>query len=579
MHEEENDGGTPGKPGSGTAAGTTESKAAESAAGGGADSGSAAVGRKASATRSGSSRLAGRRGAVAGVLSGAVILAAGGGLVAATALAPQPSAARPLGVAEAAVPAGSVQDVCPAPARLLEGTPVGTDPQFSPESATAKSSVSALVVSSAGGSLPGSALSALKGSELQRIAKAPGSATAPAGSSGLLAGALEGRSVDDVSVLSADALGNRQPAAAALMAYTATDGDLRGSAAAACQTPSNDLWLSGANTAVGRSSVLHLTNASTTPATVNLDLFGKAGQVRASGSRGLLVGPKSTRSIVLAGLAPGEERLSVHVRSSGGPVSGFIQQSVLRGLTPGGVDFIAPGISAAASQVMTGIDIQDAGDVKSLTGESGFGDAGPALQITVPGPSDAVVEVKLFGRAGQQALPGGGVVTAKAGTVTEIPLSGVPAGQYTVSATSDVSIVAAARVSRGLKASQSQDFAWSPATAQLGSQHVVPLPQGGERLMVFGALDGRTTISYTPITADGKLHAAATADIAAGTTTALKAADRIGDRAVVGYLVSASGGAAYGTVLLEREGRNDISTVGITAGAEGQEKVAVTLGY
>ena len=188
------------------------------------------------------------------------------------------------------------------------------------------------------------------------------------------------------------------------------------------------------------------------------------------------------------------------------------------------------------------------------------------------------MEVKLFGRAGQQALPGGGVVTAKAGSVTEVPLSGVPAGQYTVSATSDVSIVAAARVSRGLKTSQSLDFAWSPATDQLGSQHVVPLPQGGERLLVFGALDDRATISYTPITADGKLRTAATADIAAGTTTTLKAADRIGNSAVVGYLVSASGGAAYGTVLLEREGRNDVSTVAIAPGAEGQEKVPVDAG-
>lgn len=575
MHKEENDGGTPGRRGSGPAGRATGRGAAGSSA-----ARSNAAGASTSASRSGgASRIAGRRGIVAGLLSAAAILAASGGLVAATTLAPQPSAAKPLDVAEAAVPAGSVQDVCPAPARLLEGTPVGTDPQFSPESATAKSAVSAAVVSSAGSALPGSALSALKGSELVRIAKAPGSATAPAGSSGLLAGVVEGQTVDDVSVLSADALANRQPAAAALMTYTATDGDLQGSAAAACQTPSNDLWLSGANTALGRSSVLNLTNASTTPATVNLELYGKAGQVKASGSRGLLVGPKSTRSIVLAGLAPGEERLSVHVRSSGGPVSALIQQSVLRGLTSGGLDFIAPGISAAPAQVVTGLDIQDSGDVKTLTGESGFDDAGPSLQITVPGPSDAVVEVKLFGRAGQQALPGGGVVTAKAGSVTEVPLSGVPAGQYTVSATSDVSIVAAARVSRGLKTSQSLDFAWSPATDQLGSQHVVPLPQGGERLLVFGALDDRATISYTPITADGKLRTAATADIAAGTTTTLKAADRIGNSAVVGYLVSASGGAAYGTVLLEREGRNDVSTVAIAPGAEGQEKVPVTLGY
>ncbi len=61
------------------------------------------------------------------------------------------------------------------------------------------------------------------------------------------------------------------------MSYTATDGDLQGSAAAACQQPANDLWLVGANTALGRTAVLNLSNASSTPATVSLDLYGAQG--------------------------------------------------------------------------------------------------------------------------------------------------------------------------------------------------------------------------------------------------------------------------------------------------------------
>jgi hypothetical protein len=43
--------------------------------------------------------------------------------------------------------------------------------------------------------------------------------------------------------------------------------------------------------------------------------------------------------------------------------------------------------------------------------------------------------------------------------------------------------------------------------------------------------------------------------------------------------LSAAGGAAYGAVLLEQDGRNDVATVAVTPGAEGQEKVPVTLGY
>jgi hypothetical protein len=228
---------------------------------------------------------------------------------------------------------------------------------------------------------------------------------------------------------------------------------------------------------------------------------------------------------------------------------------------------------------MTGVDIQDAAGIAAVTRKGGFDDAGPTLSLTVPGSADAVVEVKLFGRDGQKALPGGGVVTAKAGAVTEMTLAGVPAGHYTVSTSSDVSFVAAVRVTRGLTAERPADVAWAASGVRLGSQHVVPVPQGGDRTLVFGVLENRATISYTPITADGKIRAAATADVAGGTTTSIKVPEKVDESAVVGYLVSASGDAAYGALLLQQEGREDISTLAFMPAATGQEKVPVTLGY
>ena len=530
-------------------------------------------------------RLKSLSGAVGGVLSAAVLVAAGGGLVAAAALTPQVTGSRPLEAPLAAVPAGSSVGICPGPARLLEGTPVGTAPQFSPESATAKSAVSAVVISSSTGALPGSRLAALAGSRLVELAKAtpatagPAASPAPGAPSALRAGVVPQRAVDAVSVLSADAQGNQQPSAGAVMSYTATDGDLRGTAAAACQRPANDLWLVGANTALGRTAVLNLSNASGTPATVSLDLFGAKGPIQAPGSRGLLVAPGSTRSIILAGLAPGQDQLSVRVRSTGGPVAAVIQQSVLRGLTPGGVDFISPGTAPATRQVISGIDIQNPDALAALAAKTGFADAKPALQITVPGAADAVVEVKLFGRDGQKALPGGGVVTAKSGAVTEVSLAGVPAGHYTVAASSDVSFAAAARVTRGLKAEEAADLAWAPSSARLGSQHVVPVPRTGERFLMFGAPEGRAKISYTPITADGKVRAAATMDIAGGTTASVRIPGDVGGSPLVGYLVSAAGDAAYGAVMLQQGGRSDIASIPVLPGAAGQEQIPVTLGY
>jgi hypothetical protein len=458
---------------------------------------------------------------------------------------------------------------------------VGTDPQFSPESATARTLVNAAVLSANTGVLPGSRLTEINGKSLAEIAKAPASPapTAAAGPPALLAGVVSQRAVDAVSVLSADAAGNQQATAGAVTSYTATDGDLQGAAAAGCQQPANDLWLVGANTSLGRTAVLHLSNASSTPATVSLDLYGAEGQIQAPGSRGLLVAPGTTRSIVLAGLAPDQGKLSIRARSAGGPVTAVIQQSVLRGLTPGGVDFIVPGAAPATRQVMSGLDIQDPASSKALAAKPGFADAAAALQIAVPGPADAVVEIKLYGRDGQKPLPGGGVVTAKGGSVTEVSLAGVPAGQYTVAASSDVSFTAAARVTRGLASNSATDFAWSPSSARLGSQHVVTVPRGGDRYLALGVPEGRAKITYTPITADGKVRAAATADIAGATTALIKVPAEVEGAAVLGYVVSASGEAAYGTVLLEQGGRADVATVAVAPGAAGQEQVAVKLGF
>lgn len=519
-----------------------------------------------------------RPGTLAGLASGALVLLGAGAVVAAGSLLPAPESSRTLPAIGAAVPAGESLGVCPGPARLLEGTEAGTDPQFSPVSATAASTVTAAVLG-ASGVLPVSRLSLLDGSTAVDIAKDPGQPPAEGARQELLAGTVANRSVDNVTVLSADAVANHQASAAGATKFTATDGDLQGTAAANCQRPSNDQWLAGASTTVGRTSVLVLSNASTTPATISLELFGNEGQIQAPGSRGLLVAPGTTRSVVLAGLAPGEEQLSVHVRSAGGPVAAAIQQSVLRGLTPGGVDFIAPGAAPAVRQVMTGVDIQDPAGVASLTGNSGYGDAGPALQITVPGPSDAVVDIKLYGRDGQKSLPGGGVVTAKAGSVTEVSLAGVPAGHYTVAAESDVSFAAATRISRGLLADQPVDVAWAASGVRLGSQHVVPVPQGGQRQLVFGAFDARASITYAAITADGEVRAPATADIAEGTTTTIAIPDKADDADVVGYVVSASGGAAYGAVLLQQDGRNDVSSLALQPAASGQETVPVTISY
>lgn len=520
------------------------------------------------------------RGIIGGVLSAAVLLAGGAGVVAAAAVLPSSPGSRTVEAALTDVPAGRSTMVCPGPAVLPEGTAAGTDAEFSPVSRTAKNTLDAVVLSDAAGALPGSKVSALNGSGAKTVSQAPSGKPTPAPGTPVLKAAAASQASGGVAVVTAEPSGQQQAAVAAVGSYTATDGDLRGLAAAQCQQPSNDLWLLGADTTVGRTALLNLSNPSGTPATVNLELLGSKGRIQSPGSRGLLVPPGSNRTINLAGLAPDEESLSLHVRSSGGPVAATVQQSVLRGLVSGGVEHLAPGVGPADTQVMTGVVIQDPKTFGTLNSKSGFSDAAPALEVTVPGAADAVVDIKLFGENGQRALPGGGAVTVKAGTVAEIPLSGVPAGTYTVSTTSDVPFAAATRMVWKPRDSAPMDFAWSPASVRLGGQHVVAMPKGVDRYLSFGVPDGRATVTYTPVTADGKLGKTQSVDIAGGTTTVIGVPDETVAPGVTGYVVAASGDPAYGAVLLaEREGGPGISTVAVQQGAQGHEKLAVTLGH
>ena len=518
-----------------------------------------------------------RRGRVIGAaLTGTVLVALGVALTVAASGVPVPAALRSGEPQSASVPAGDAVRVCAGPARLLEGTPVQGDPQFSPASKTAQTAVTGIVLSDTQGTLPDAALAPQSGPALRTM---PGQATPPGTVAQPRAAVVAGQGVDALSILTAKPLSGVAAATGATVRFEASDGDLRGLAAATCTAPSNDQWLSGAETTVGRTSVLTLTNSSTTPATVDLQFFGDKPLAQAPpSSRGLTIKPGSSASYVLSGYMPGQSNVSVHVSSSGGPVAAAIQQSTLRGLTPGGVELITPASPPAPRQTVSGIELQDPGQSKDLAAKDGFADAGAAVQITVPGAADAVVQLRVFGRNGAVQLPAGNVVTAKAGAVTEVPLAGLPAGTYSVSASADVSFTATARVPRGLSASDPLDFAVAAASQRIGDNHVVAVGPGGSRQIVFGVPDGRAQIRAVPITDDGAMHAPVNLDVAGGTTAVLDVPDTVDGAALTGYVLSASGDAAYGSVLYKGSG-NAIAEATIVPAAAGSQTLPVTLGY
>jgi hypothetical protein len=519
---------------------------------------------------------------VLAALTGTAAIVVAAGIAVAGSALPAPTAARTADPSSVALPAGqSVQD-CPGPARLLAGADAGTDPQFSPASKSSATAVSSLLLSNPAGVLPGAVLSSVdKGTPLATIAPAPAAGTASAAPSpGTVrkAAVPAAQPVDAASVLRSAPVDGQRSAVNSMLTFTADDGDLRGLAAVDCQTPANDLWLMGASTSVGRTGILLISNTSTTAATVNLELYGDSGAIQAPGASGLLVPPGTVRSVVLAGLAADQKNVAVHLKSTGGPVGAVIQESVLRGLVPGGVEYIAPTNAPAVRQVIAGVQAQEPTLAASLTGQQGYADAATALDVAVPGPQDAVVQVKVYGTGGQASLPNGGVFTAKAGSVSELALTGLPAGSYTIDVRSEASLAASVRVVRGTKAGEPTDLATAVAAPQLGDGQLLVFPSNASSTLLLGVPDGHAKVGLTPVGTDGTVLAGKTVDVGAGTTVSVDPRQLAGT-AVAGFIVSATGDPVYGAQLLTVKDGPGIAVAAVPRGLAAAQSVTVLLGY
>ena len=520
-----------------------------------------------------SRRAAGRKKAYA-VLSGTVLLGTAGALITAAAIASPPRTELAAAPPATEVPAGTLTGVCPEPLRLLAGNVTSVDAEFSPVSESASTAVTTAVVGGAGAALAPAALTVL-GSGAAVAALEPGSDVPLAGTR--LGGVLANREVTSVTAFEAEPSGDRQAVANAVMGYTASDGDLAGLAAANCQTPANDMWLLGARTTVGATAVLRLNNPSVTPATVDLEIFGSEGRIETGGSRGIVVAPGQTRSIVLAGLASSQESAAVRVRSSGGPVSAFIEQSILRGLTAGGVEIIEPTAAPGPRQVVTGVALQSPETTRKLAGQDGYESVSPVLNVAVPGTSDASVHLRVFGEKGEVEIPGGGVFSVPAGTVGKIPLAELPEGTYTLDLSADVAVAAAAVFSRGTEPGERVELAVAPADARLGSEHLAVAAPGGNSSLVLAAPDGEAEIRVRALGTDGTLQEEKTIQVPEGRTVTLQSRD-IGSGDLAAVLVSAVGDAVYGAQLVTGEGPG-ISVLPLPEGASGARSVQVGIGY
>jgi hypothetical protein len=317
---------------------------------------------------------------------------------------------------------------------------------------------------------------------------------------------------------------------------TVSADDLSGLAAASCDEPSTDSWVVGGATTVGRTSFLLLSNPTDVSADVSLVIYSEAGLVDAPGATGITVPAESQRILPLSGLVPDATSPVVHVSSTGGSVVATIQQSIVRGLEPGGVELTGPTTALATSQTMTGVQILGTSALAEKVSTDGYADLQAAVRVFVPGTADAQLSVTVTDeKAGSQPVVY--TLTAPAGTVSEQPLRDLPDGQYSVTVQSSVPIVTAARTS--VIANGALDFAWYQAEDELSSPFVLPVAPGpSPRIHLYNSGSSDAKITLAPKTGKSievtvPAGRSAGADLVAGTLYTVTPSAPV--RASVGY--------------------------------------------
>jgi hypothetical protein len=331
----------------------------------------------------------------------------------------------------------------------------------------------------------------------------------------------------------------------------ATATDLAGLAAASCAEATADSWLVGGATTTGRTTFVVLDNPSGVSSTVDLAISGEGGPVSAPGASGITVPAGTRRVLSLAGLAPDLASPAVHVQSRGGQVVARLEQSTVRGLLAGGVDWIGPAAAPATSLTMTGLRVdsrsaavppaEGGGDGAAAEGEGSAPGAGSdpgtdpdretAVRILVPGSDDADVSVSVAPEDGTDGTGTTFTVQADAGRTTELPVADLPDGRYSVTVQSSVPVTAAMRSVSGAAEGGATDFAWLPSAEPLTRDALVSVPAGPAPLLhlrnagdAAASVTARPTDGSEPVTLDVAAGSASSVAVTAGRTYLLEGA-------------------------------------------------------
>lgn len=231
-------------------------------------------------------------------------------------------------------------------------------------------------------------------------------------------------------------------------------GNGRGLQGVNCTAPDTEFWFPGASTSADRTDYVHLTNPDDSAAVVDIELYGKDGDLKTTVGEGITVQPHASEPILLSTLTDDRQTdLTVHVSVRSGRVGASVQALDAKL----GGDWLAASTDPAGSLVLPGIP-KDATSVR--------------LIAFTPGDSDADLKVRLASPTGMITPAGHETVHVKAGMTTAVDLGDVtrgdPGSLVLTPTDQSVPVVAALKIVRGK--GTKQETAFIPATGPVGTR-------------------------------------------------------------------------------------------------------------
>ncbi|MFC5722199.1 DUF5719 family protein [Streptomyces gamaensis] len=314
-------------------------------------------------------------------------------------------------------------------------------------------------------------------------------------------------------------------------------GSGRGLHGLSCTAPDTSFWFPGVSTAKGRQDYVHLTNPDSTPAVVDLELYGKDGRVEASAGEGVTVPPRSTVPVLLSSLTDSqEENAALHVAVRTGRAGAAVQASDDKL----GGDWLAASADPSADAVLPGIPA-DATSVR--------------LVVLAPGADDADLKLRFAGPNGSITPAGHESLHVKSGMTAAVDLGDMikgEAGSLLLSADGgSTPVVAALRITRGKD--DKQETAFIPATAPVDGRATVAdnRPKSSTLSLVAPGKDAAEVKVTSSAGSDGGSPAVKTYTVRPGTTLTVEPPQP--DGAKGGYAVTVekvSGGPVHASRML-----------------------------